>query len=66
MTWVDDVVVRFDWDPRFLVDQVTLDGFFSDWTMQVKLTSEPYTVVWLPGCAVTAGNIKNSKLHKHY
>ena len=63
------MVVKFDWDPRFLVvvvDQVTLDGFANDWTMQVKVTSEPYTAFCSPGIVLTAGNIKNSKLHKNY
>ena len=56
------MVVKFDWDPRFavvLVDQTTLDGLPSDWTVQVKMTSEPYTTLWLSGCILTAGNIKN-------
>ena len=63
------MVVKFDWDPKFsivVVDQVTLDGFANDWTIQVKLTSEPYTAFCSPGIVLTAGNIKNSKLHKNY
>ena len=62
------MVVKFDWDPRFavvLVDQTTLDGLPSDWTVQVKMTSEPYTTLWLSGCILTAGNIKDSKIHKN-